>query len=76
MGNVFTGLKRAFQAMAEGAGPNRFEVEGRPVRCPHGGHDRFAEGEALLNRIGMTFIGLDWAARTASTWFGQKPTRV
>jgi DNA-directed RNA polymerase subunit RPC12/RpoP len=86
MGNFFNGLKRAFRALAEGTGPGRYEVEGRPVRCPHCGHETFAEGEAMLNTVGMTFFGLDWANRTASTlmcaecgrieWFGQKPARL
>lgn len=86
MGSFFNGLKRAAKAMAEGAGPDRYEVESKLVRCPHCGHDRFAAGEALLNTVGMTFVGLDWANRTASTlmcdecgrieWFGQKPIKL
>ena len=86
MGSFFNGIKRAVQSLAEGPGPDRYEVEDKPVRCPHCGHDRFAEGEAMLNTVGMTFIGLDWANRTASTlmcaecgrieWFGQKPMKL
>jgi predicted nucleic-acid-binding Zn-ribbon protein len=84
MGGFWNGLKRAVKSLADG--PDQFEVEGKPVRCPHCGHDRFAEGEALLNTVGMTALSMDWANRTASTlmcagcgrieWFGQKPTKV
>jgi len=62
-----------------------FTVAGRRVACPHCGNDRFALGEAQLNTAGMSFIGLDWANRSASTlacsecghvaWFLQKPQR-
>ena len=86
MGNFFKALKRGFTAMTDASGPGRYEVEGKPVRCPHCGQETFAEGEALLSTVGMTFIGLDWTNRTASTlmcahcgrieWFGQKPTRL
>lgn len=85
MGGFFNALKRASKALVDGPGPDRFQVAGRPVQCPHCGHDQFAEGEALLNTAGMTLAGLDWANRSASTlvcaecgrieWFGQKPTR-
>jgi len=86
MGSFFSALKRGFKALAEATGPGAYEVEGKPVRCSHCGDDTFAEGSVLLNTVGMTFIGLDWANRTASTlmcaqcgrieWFGQKPTRL
>jgi hypothetical protein len=86
MGNFFQALQRGFKAMAKANGPGKFEIEGKPVRCHHCGNETFAEGEALLNTVGMTFFGLDWANKTASTlmcaacgrieWFGQKPSRV
>lgn len=85
MGHFFKALKGALKAAAAEAGPGQYEVEGKLVRCPHCGQETFAEGEALLNTMGMTFVGLAWANRTASTllcaqcgrieWFGQKPTR-
>jgi predicted nucleic-acid-binding Zn-ribbon protein len=72
--------------VAELNGPGKFEVEGKAVKCSHCGAETFAEGEALLNTVGMTFFGLDWANKTATTlmcsvcgrieWFGQKPTKL
>jgi predicted nucleic-acid-binding Zn-ribbon protein len=86
MAKFFDAVRRGFKAMADANGPGRFAVEGKAVTCPHCGHDTFAEGSILLNTVGMTFFGLDWANRTASTlmcaqcgrieWFGQKPERV
>ena len=63
-----------------------YEVEGRRVTCPHCGGEEFAEGSALLNTVGMTFLELDWANKSAYTlmcaecsrieWFGQAPGRL
>jgi hypothetical protein len=86
MGNFFKALKRGVGALAEGFQPGKYEVEGKSVTCLHCGNEIFAEGEALLSTVGMTFFHLNWANKTASTlmcadcgrieWFGQRPTRL
>lgn len=85
MAGIVDGFRAAFKELAKPWEPSKYLVAGREVRCPHCGNDTFAEGEALLNTVGMTFFHLDWANKTASTlmcaecsrieWFGQKPTR-
>lgn len=79
-------LRRGFKAAASVWGPRRFTIQDKVVICPHCGHDEFAEGDAQLNTSGMTFLGLDWANKSAYTlmcsecgrieWFGQRPERV
>ncbi|MGI6450591.1 MAG: hypothetical protein ACOX3R_09960 [Desulfitobacteriia bacterium] len=53
---------------------------GKQITCLHCEHDRFAEGRALLNTRGLTFLDLDWLNEGATTltckrcgfihWFG------
>ena len=53
------------------------------MRCVSCGHTEFTERTALLNTPMLTFLGLDWANRTASLlvcngcgyvhWFLRKP---
>ena len=60
-----------------------YEAEGKTVTCPHCGNIHFSEGTAMLNTPGLTFIGLDWANRSATVlickqcsrieWFLKKP---
>lgn len=79
-------LKRGLRAAASAWGPGSYEVEGKKVVCPHCGKGEFAEGSAQLNTAGMSFIGLDWANKSAHTlmcsecgrieWFGQRPDRM
>jgi predicted nucleic-acid-binding Zn-ribbon protein len=64
----------------------RYVVAGSTVKCSHCGQEDFDEGAALLNTVGMTFLGLDWANREASVlicttcghveWFLEQPERV
>jgi hypothetical protein len=85
MGNFLQAISRGYSAIANANGPDRFAVEDKPVRCPHCSNETFVEGEVLLNTVGMTFFGLAWANKTASTllcaecdrieWFAQKPVR-
>lgn len=42
-----------------------FAIAGKVVSCPHCGGGEFEEGRALLNTLGLTFLGLDWANREA-----------
>ena len=43
-------------------------VKGRPVVCPVCGHDRFWTRTTLMNTAGATFLGLDWANRSATNY--------
>ncbi len=83
MGNFLHALKRGYQAAF---GPQEYEVEGKQVQCSHCGNQTFAEGSAQLNTVGLTFLGLDWANKSATTlmcsacgrieWFGQRPSKL
>ena len=86
MAGFLNRLKAGVAGAREAFGPGRYEVEGRRVTCPHCGGQEFAEGSALLNTVGMTFLELDWANKSAHTlmcaqcsrieWFGQAPERL
>lgn len=45
---------------------NTYTILGKPVICAQCGGREFNEASALLNTPGMTFMGLDWANRTAT----------
>ena len=82
MSNFFNALKRGLKA-ATTFKPEIYLVADKQVVCPHCGSNEFALGSAQLNTTGMTFVGLDWADKSAYTlmcahcgrieWFGQKP---
>jgi hypothetical protein len=65
--------------------PNRYQIQGKAVRCAHCAGESFALRTALLNTPGMTFFDLDWANRTATVlvcsecsqiqWFLERPSR-
>ncbi len=86
MARFFEALRNGVHAANAREGPARFSIDGRPVRCPHCGCEHFGIGRAQLNTAGMTFFGLDWADKSASTllcaecgniqWFAQTPNRV
>lgn len=67
MADIGEALKNAAKAFVEGMGPGRYSVAEVEVVCPHCKGDTFAEGRAQLNTAGMTFIGLDWANKSAAT---------
>jgi predicted nucleic-acid-binding Zn-ribbon protein len=46
---------------------HKFSIAGKAVRCLHCEHTEFVRGEAQLNTAGMTFLGFDWANRSAHT---------
>jgi predicted nucleic-acid-binding Zn-ribbon protein len=48
-----------------GPEPQTYEVAGRQLQCIVCGHDHFDTREAQLHTAGMTFLGLDWANRSA-----------
>lgn len=43
-------------------------VNDRAIACPMCGHDRFWTRQTLMNSRGATFLGFDWANRTASNF--------
>lgn len=65
---------------------DRYAVADQPVACAQCGYEEFVLGEALLNTVGMTLVGLDWANRSAYTlmcaqcgkmdWYGIEPTVI
>jgi hypothetical protein len=83
---IWEGVKRASKAVVAGVGPAEYLAAGKKIICEHCGHTRFHEGEALLNTVGMTFLKLDWANKTATTlmcdtcgriyWYGVRPDPV
>lgn len=60
-----------------------FSMNQKKIVCPFCGHDKFEYREILLNTPGMTFLGFDWANRSASVlictdcsrieWFFNQP---
>ena len=85
MGKFFDAVKSGIKAATD-SGPQRYTLVDRLVHCPHCGHDEFAEGRAQLNTVGMSFLNLDCADRSATTlacaecgriqWFLQAPERT
>jgi len=47
--------------------PQNYSTKGREVLCPHCSSDKFLKSSALLNTKGMSFLGLDWANKSAVT---------
>jgi uncharacterized protein len=86
MSNFWNALTRGVKAAANASGPAEYSVEGKKVTCPHCGGQTFTEGTAQLHTAGMTFVGLEWAQRSAYTllcskcgrieWFMQSPERT
>jgi hypothetical protein len=60
-----------------------FQVMNKKCVCSNCGQDKFEVRDVLLNTPGLTFLGLDWANRTASAlicincskieWYLNKP---
>jgi hypothetical protein len=80
------GFIEEFKRAYAGDDTQHYEVAGKQVQCPHCGGNNFDTGGALLNTTGLTFLGLDWANRSAHLlictacghidWFLQKPDRI
>lgn len=45
---------------------NSYEIAGAAVTCTHCGGIDFDQSEAQLNTMGLTFLNLDWANRSAT----------
>ena len=60
------GIIESFKQGYSGEDPERFSVAGVSVKCPHCGGQSFEERSAMLNTPGLTFLGLDWANRSAT----------
>lgn len=43
-----------------------YKIEGRTVTCSHCGGEEFDRSDAQLNTAGLSFLGLDWANRSAT----------
>jgi hypothetical protein len=86
MANIGRAFTRAAKALSESMKPGEFLAGGKKVVCLHCGSAEFAEGIAKLNTTVMTFVGLDWADKSATTlactacgqvqWFLKRPERV
>ncbi len=80
------GFIENFKKGYSGQDSHRFEVGGVRVKCTQCGGVEFDEGSALLNTMGLTLLGLDWANREASLlicmqcshveWFLANPVEV
>jgi predicted nucleic-acid-binding Zn-ribbon protein len=81
---IWEGVKRGTKAIVKGE-PACYFAGGKQIACEHCGHQEFDEGQAQLNTAGMSFFGLDWANKTATTlmcdacgrihWYGVRPER-
>ena len=60
-------MGKLFDPAKTETGPASFSSFGKAITCPHCGGDRFESASILLNTPGMTFFGLDWANRSATT---------
>ncbi len=67
MSNFLRAVKAGVGAALNAAGPRRYRVGERALLCTACGHDQFVKGEAQLQTAGMTFVGLDWTQREATT---------
>jgi predicted nucleic-acid-binding Zn-ribbon protein len=86
VGNFWKALKAGAKATAESLGPGQYIVQDKQVSCSHCSNNTFTEGSAQLNTAGMSFIGFDWANKSATTllcsecgrieWYINKPKRV
>ena len=86
MSNLGKALKQVAKAIVSEKGPGHYSAGGKNVVCRQCEGDTFAEGSALLNTAGMTFMNLDWANKSAVTlactecghvlWFMKRPNRL
>ena len=60
-------MGKLFDSSKTESGPSSYSSSGKTISCPHCGGDRFESASILLNTPAMTFFGLDWANRVATT---------
>jgi DNA-directed RNA polymerase subunit RPC12/RpoP len=53
--------------MASGT-PRPYEIDGRPLTCPHCAHNAFHTRRTLLNTRGLAFLQWDWLNRDAANY--------
>lgn len=68
--------------MAKDKEAKQRQVKGKKLVCPICGYDQFQTRRTLMNTPGLTFLGLDWANRSADNficdncghvlWFARK----
>jgi len=65
---IWEGLSRATKALVESPGPGTFVAAGKPVRCPHCGHDSFIEARIVLNTVAKStpFVDIGKSATSLS----------
>ena len=59
------GFLDAIESWADG---EEYAESGRRVVCSHCGSTTFEKSDAQLNTAGLTFLGLDWANRSATVY--------
>jgi predicted nucleic-acid-binding Zn-ribbon protein len=84
--NIFGKKKQFFDSTSTRHTSNSYQIQGKPIICPHCGHSQFDQAVALLNTPGMTFFSLDWANKTATVlsckqcgrieWFMRQPEEM
>ncbi|WP_337173167.1 hypothetical protein [Paludisphaera sp.] len=84
--SLWKGIMRGAKALTGGGEALPYIAGGVAVACPHCRGDRFLKAQALRNTVGMTFLNLDWADKSAITltcdrcgliqWFAREPRRT
>ena len=54
--------------MSKNKEASEYSVKGKNLVCPFCSHNRFYTRRTLLNTVGMTFFGLDWANKEATNY--------
>ncbi|HUS87177.1 MAG TPA: hypothetical protein VMW76_08055 [Bacteroidales bacterium] len=54
--------------MTHSKDPEEYTIKGVRLTCPVCSHSRFLTRETLMNTPGLTFLGLEWANRTAQNY--------
>ncbi|QJR79518.1 hypothetical protein CA267_001255 [Alteromonas pelagimontana] len=66
--SFFKTLRKGLKGAISAANADRYQINQVQIKCVHCGHDHFDAGEAQLNTAGATFVGFDWANRSASVF--------
>lgn len=43
-------------------------IKGNEVKCPICSHDKFRDKKTLMNTVGLSFFGFDWANKEAQNY--------